>query len=136
MTKTHRIFDTGATRDSNQGKLEYSNYIHPFADYSFAEYMKSKQLIGWEYRRWDNRQKGIPPESLLESLVRHIEILKLLTKGYTVVETQGTAWTKMYVYKWDDKIVWDHKDMISELNAIRFNAEALKLYYLTKEDED
>jgi hypothetical protein len=42
---THREFDTGATRDTDNGKLEYSRYINPLADYSFAEYMKSKQVI-------------------------------------------------------------------------------------------
>lgn len=132
-----RTFDTGATRDNNNGKLEYSNFIHPLADYSFAEYMKSKQIIWGEYRRWDNWQKGIPEESLYESLIRHIETLKLLKKWYKVVELSYENNTNWIVtegnIEWEKYTPWakiDVKDIETELNAIRFNSEAMKLYYL------
>ena len=136
---THRIFDSWATRDSDTGKLEYSRYINPLADYSFAEYMKSKQTIGGEYRRGDNRQKWIPPESLFDSLIRHIEIVKLLRKWHTVTEIKKDWVISLYVdspekipYEYE---TYDKKYMVQELNAIRFNSEALKLSILqSKED--
>ena len=128
-----RTFDSGATRDAADGKLEYGNYIHPLNDYSFANYMKWKQIIGGEYRRGDNWQKGIPDESLFDSLIRHIEILKLLRKGHKVIEIKVKG-------KIDLIIDWEapenaevfEKNIIDELNAIRFNSEALKLFYLTQ----
>ena len=128
----HRTFDTGATRDSDQWKLEYSRYIHPLADYSFARYMQSKQIIWGEYRRGDNWQKKIPEESLFDSLVRHIEILKLLKKWHRVDEIKNEDWTTdlLLDLESNDWICWDRKTIEGELNAIRFNSEALKLYYL------
>ena len=132
---THRTFPSWSTRDSDTGKLEYSRYIHPLADYSFAEYMKSKQTIWGEYRRGDNRQKGIPPESLFDSLIRHIEIVKLLRKWHTVREYRdiNTGETILHVdfelRSTDHDFLWE-KTMVQELNAIRFNSEALKLSIL------
>lgn len=144
-----RQFSTGATRDTASGKLEYSRFINPLNDFSFASYMQSKQIIGWEYRRWDNRQKGIPEESLFDSLCRHIECLKLLKAWNTVDEIDQWWWIVWRVWndghylwsvlkEWNNKIVFDEKIMkpkniIDELNAIRFNGEAMKLQYLTLE---
>ena len=133
---THRTFETGATRDIDDGKLEYSRYINPLCDYSFAEYMKSKQIIWWEYRRWDNWQKWIPPESLFDSLVRHVEIVKLLYKWYNVIETKKDWHIELHILKQDEKMnldwydFFDIKYLEQELNAIRFNSEALKLNIL------
>ena len=137
----YRQFSTGATRDTANGKLEYSRFINPLNDFSFASYMQSKQIIGWEYRRWDNRQKGIPEESLFDSLCRHIECLKLLKLWYDVYEISYQWSIRREVVKSGQSIVVlddmeykvDKKDIVSELNAIRFNSEALKLQYLTLE---
>lgn len=138
MPDTYREFDTWATRDKADGKLEYANFINPLCDYNFAEYMKTKQIIGWQYRRWDNRQKWIPHESLFDSLVRHTEILKLIYKWYDVYECLLNGEVVMWVFhswtayevpsQWYASVI--KKDIISELNAIRFNSEALKLHYL------
>lgn len=136
MNEQLRTFDTGATRDIATGKLEYSNYIHPLCDYSFSNYMKWKQIIWWEYRRGDNWQKGIPDESLFDSLVRHMEIVKLLRKWYTVLETKKDWIIDLLVLsEWqsfnkDSYDFTEEKHLITELNAVRFNSEALKLYYL------
>jgi len=139
-----RTFDSWSTRDSSTGKLEYSNYIHPIADYSFAEYMKSKQIIWWEYRRWDNWQKWIPYSSLFESMVRHMELLKLIYKWYIVREYKVWDVVELFVSNDEDDIdkksVWlyendieyDWKNIESELNAIRFNWEAMKIQYIEK----
>lgn len=128
-----RKFDTWATRDISTGKLEYSNYIHPLCDYSFSAYMRSKQIIWDEYRRGDNWQKWIPAESLFDSLIRHTETLKLLRKWYMVIETRKD-WVIDWIVTWktfdfdiSDVDDYDIKDIETELNAIRFNSEALKL---------
>ena len=141
MNEQIRTFDTGATRDIATGKLEYSNYIHPLCDYSFSNYMKWKQIIWWEYRRGDNWQKGIPDESLFDSLVRHMEIVKLLRKWYDVWETKKEWIIELLALKeWElllDKEYEfvEQKNIETELNAVRFNSEALKLYYLNNKNE-
>lgn len=129
--KDHREFKTGATRDSDTGKLEYSNFIHPLNDYSFAKYMQTKQIIGGEYRKWDNWQKWIPFESLFESLVRHTEILKLLKKWYKVFEYKENWVVKLVVNPKEILLKAEEKTMENELNAIKFNSEAMKLQILT-----
>lgn len=123
-----RKFTTWANRDTANGKLEYSNYINPLNDYSFAKYMCSKQIIGWEYRKGNNRQKGIPYDSLFESLCRHIEVLKLLYSWHSVIEVNGDWVISLLI---DTVCEWDHKTIESELNAIRFNSEAMKLQTIT-----
>lgn len=140
MVDSFRTFPSWSTRDTATGKLEYSNYIHPLADYSFAQYMKSKQTIWWEYRRWDNRIKWLWEESLFDSLCRHIEIVKLLQKWYYVYEIKQDWIVDLIVSekqqenKWYD--LFEEKDLVNELNAVRFNSEALKLYkmWLYKQD--
>ncbi len=133
---TFRTFPSWSTRDTAQWKLEYSNYIHPLADYSYSQYMKSKQIIWWEYRSGRNRQKWLPEESCFESLIRHIEIVKLIKHWFDVYEynLDGVidwdvvpSWTKPSIPEW---AIVDHKNIESELNACRFNSEAMKLYYL------
>lgn len=141
-----RQFSTWANRDIATWKLEYSNYIHPLNDYSFAEYMKSKQIIWWEYRRGDNWTKWIPYDSLFESLVRHVELLKLLYKWYNILEYKLNWEVGLYIEEDDDvfeniAMAYEqsehhsdiqYKSIESELNAIRFNWEAMKLQHITK----
>ena len=138
-----RTFDTWANRDTADWKLEYCKYINPLCDYSFSVYMNSKQIIDWEKRDGDNRQKWIPSDSLFDSLTRHIEILKLLSNWYDVYEVKKDQVVRLIVRESSSKIgiieesfdFVEKKDIITELNAIRFNSEALKLYYLTNNNE-
>lgn len=135
MKNDFRTFESGATRDI-WDKLEYKDYIHPLCDFSFAQYMQSKQYIGGKKRAGDNRQKWIPPESLLDSLTRHMEILKLLEKGYSVTEYKKDGKVFVTIDSCgipDGAMNIDKKNLIGELNAIRFNSEALKLHYLQQE---
>ena len=135
--ETFRKFDTWASRDLANGKLERSNYSHPLCDYSFANYMKSKQIIGGEYRRWDNWQKWMPSDVLFESLIRHTNELRLLYKWYRLFETK-TDWVidmiilpKNTVFNEDEFDFCEEKTIEMVLNAIKFNSEALKLNVLS-----
>lgn len=108
-----RVFETGATRDANDDKLAYEGFESALVTKRFAEYMHlhRKQADG-NLRAPDNWQKGIPKEAYVESLVRHIQDLKL---------------------HWDD--VADEAvdpDLESVLCAVLFNAKGL-LFELIKE---
>lgn len=67
-----RQFPTGATRDTEDGKLDYEGFLSPLALKRFAEYMHHhrKQSDG-ELRASDNWQKGIDFNSYMKSGFRH-----------------------------------------------------------------
>lgn len=67
-----RQYDTGATRDKNDDKLDYRGFISFPALQRFAQYMHHhrKQADG-KLRAADNWKKGIPVKDYLESMTRH-----------------------------------------------------------------
>ncbi|KKL53228.1 hypothetical protein LCGC14_2277510 [marine sediment metagenome] len=68
-----REFDTGATRDSEEGKLDFEGFLSPLALDAYARYMHGhrKQADG-ALRDSDNWQKGMPFSSYMKSLWRHL----------------------------------------------------------------
>lgn len=87
-----RTFDTGATRDTDEGKHDIEAFFSPLVTKRRAEYMHihRKQSDG-TLRSGDNWQKGIPYQQSLKSLCRHIEDIKLLSRGYEAREDIETA---------------------------------------------
>jgi hypothetical protein len=71
-----REFITGATRDSDDGKLKYKGFLSPVVLRKFAEYMHRCRLKnipqGQELRAPDNWKKGIPMDAYADSLIRHV----------------------------------------------------------------
>lgn len=67
-----REFDTGATRDSDDGKLDYRGFLSPKALKTFAEYMHKHRIqANGELRSGSNWKKGIPTDAYMESMWRH-----------------------------------------------------------------
>lgn len=90
----YRTYDSGASRDTGIGKLEFSRCWHPIVLKRFAEFMFSKCIMpDGSYRRSDNWQKGIPTDDLIESLERHDSDIQLHLKGWgeEATETLQTA---------------------------------------------
>jgi hypothetical protein len=71
-TAKARYFATGATRDTDEGKLDFDGFLSPLALRRFAEYMHEcrKQSDG-KLRDSDNWQKGIPQDVYRKSMWRH-----------------------------------------------------------------
>lgn len=68
-----RTFDTGATRDSEDGKLDYDGFLSPLTLRRYAEYMhKHRKQSDGKIRASDNWQKGIPLAAYMKSLWRHL----------------------------------------------------------------
>jgi hypothetical protein len=65
-------FDTGATRDTSEGKLVFDKFFsHPVL-VQYAKYMNMNRLQSdGQLRDGDNWQKGIPQEKYMESTYRH-----------------------------------------------------------------
>jgi len=67
-----RKFESGATRDSDEGKLDYEGFISPMVLRRYALYMhRHRKQADGEVRDSDNWQKGIPKEQYMKSLIRH-----------------------------------------------------------------
>jgi len=67
--QTTTQFDTGAIRDSQEGKTDFLETISFTANNRYAKYMTEKKKKYGE----GNFKKGIPVESYEKSLLRHID---------------------------------------------------------------
>jgi len=81
-----REFETGATRNNSDNKIDYEGFISPTVLRCFGEYMHShrKQADG-KLRNSDNWQKGIPEEVYMKSLTRHFIDLWRFHRGEEVI---------------------------------------------------
>lgn len=81
-----REFETGATRNNADNKLDYEAFLSPSVLKRFAEYMHThrKQADG-TLRAGDNWQKGIPIDVYMKSMTRHFMDLWQLHRGETVL---------------------------------------------------
>lgn len=67
-----RQFNTGATRDTDDGKLDYEGFLSPLVVERFAEYMHGHRVQSdGGLRASDNWQKGMPRSSYMKSGWRH-----------------------------------------------------------------
>jgi hypothetical protein len=78
-----RKFITGATRDTDVGKLDYEGFYSPIVMVEFAKYMnKNRVQSDGGIRSSDNWQKGIPKDAYMKSMHRHFMDLWLEHRGY------------------------------------------------------
>lgn len=67
-----RKFKTGATRDTDLGKLDFEGFLSPLVLERFAQYLhKHRKQADGKLRDSDNWQKGIPKEVYIKSAFRH-----------------------------------------------------------------
>jgi len=136
-----RTFETGANRNSSDGKYQYSKFINPLNEYSFAKYMHGKrQLADGTLRDGDNWTHGIDQESLIDSLTRHVKEVELLHLGFTLVQYTDEDGEHTEVFNTlEEATVYISLDrdkgftivkIEDVLNALRFNSEAYKLQEL------
>jgi hypothetical protein len=69
--KEMREFITGATRDTDVGKLDFEGFLNPLVLEEFAKYMNCNRETKIGIRDSDNWQKGIPLKTYMKSLFRH-----------------------------------------------------------------
>lgn len=87
-----RIFKTGATRDVEDGKLDYEGFLSPVVLKRFAEYMNVHRIQkDGSIRTSDNWQKGMPKEAYMKSGLRHTMDWWLFHRGYKGRETLEDA---------------------------------------------
>lgn len=90
-----RAFTTGATRDTDNGKLDYEGFISPLVTRAYAEYMhrcRTRNVpVGQALRASDNWQKGIPQDVYAKSLIRHVQEFWLIIDGFEARDEKGQA---------------------------------------------
>ena len=85
-----RIFDAGATRDSDDGKLSYSRFLDPRVIKRYCEYLQKHRVqADGNLREPDNWKNGIPPEVSLDSMMRHVMDVWLSFRGYPEEMTEN-----------------------------------------------
>lgn len=87
-----RVFETGATRNTDEHKLDYEGFLSPIALERYAQYLhKHRFQADGKVRDSDNWQKGIPFNVYMKSLWRHFMDLWKLHRGYTADESLEDA---------------------------------------------
>jgi hypothetical protein len=70
--QAHRVFDTGASRDTDENKLDFEGFLSPLVLQRFAEFMhENRHMKDGSTRDSDNWQKGIPLNAYMKSGWRH-----------------------------------------------------------------
>jgi len=78
-----RQFESGATRDQNTDKPDYSGYLSPLFIKAYGEYMlKHQYQSDGNKRPSSNWKKGIPKSAYMESGFRHFLDWWLEHEGY------------------------------------------------------
>ena len=78
-----REFETGATRDEEEGKIDYEGFLSPLVLERFGRYMNKHRIQpDGKIRDSANWQKGIPPDAYMKSLLRHVVDVWMEHRGY------------------------------------------------------
>jgi len=78
-----RKFDSGATRDTSEGKIDFEGFISPIVLEEFGKYMlKHQKQSNGELRPSDNWQKGMPRDVYMKSAWRHFHDWWMEHRGY------------------------------------------------------
>lgn len=132
-----RKFNSGAVRDTSDGKLEYFGFQHPLVEFCFAEYMnKHRKMADGSLRSSNNWWKGFGTDVIIQSLTRHIEDLKLLHAGFYVYEKrENNKAERVVLTKKIKKLPKNYTEITFEecLCAIKFNSSAYLLEILKKD---
>ncbi len=92
MSGKVRKFETGATRDTDENKLDYEAFFSPLVLERRAEFMhKNRIQPDGDLRDGDNWQKGIPKEQYAKSEWRHHHQFWKLHRGYPTVDERGNV---------------------------------------------
>ena len=121
-----RTFDTGATRDSDDEKLDYEGFLSPLVIRRYAEYLhKHRTQSDGKLRDSDNWQKGIPLTTYMKSMWRHFVDLWTFHRGYWRPVVQSP-----------EADITTRRDTEEALCAIIFNASGYLHEFLKTDPKD
>lgn len=135
-----RHFQSGATRSSSSGKLEYVGFQHPLVEHSFCKYMDKHRIQeDGKLRPSNNWWLGWSKQDTIQSLARHERDIEAIYSGHIVAKVKGKdgEYEKTYYLKpgeiinisKDEKIEFPDEEEC--VNALKFNCNAYLLNLLT-----
>lgn len=85
-----RTFETGATRNVDENKIDPEGFLSPLVIQAFSDYMSvhRKQADG-SLRASDNWQKGIPQDAYMKSMWRHFLDVWSIHRGIARFDETG-----------------------------------------------
>lgn len=87
-----RQFESGATRDKNDGKFDYEGFLSPIVVEQYATYLHKHRIqADGGLRDADNWQKGIPKDVYIKSAFRHFIDVWKQHRGYETEEVLEDA---------------------------------------------
>lgn len=87
-----RAFETGATRSGDAGRYDPEGFLSPIAIERYCVYMQKNQLQpDGSIRTSDNWQKGLPKETYVKGLWRHMLHLWTRFRGYPVQDPKAAT---------------------------------------------
>lgn len=90
MNTPMREHKTGATRNSDDGKLDFEGFLSPLVLEEFARYMNVHRMQSdGKLRDSDNWQKGMPKDWYVKSLWRHFMDLWMIHRGHKRFDKDG-----------------------------------------------
>lgn len=79
-----RKFESGATRDDDEGKYEYGGFLSPLVLQAFGAYMhEHRKLADGTTRASGNWKRGMDQRVYFESLLRHVMDVWLHLEGHS-----------------------------------------------------
>jgi hypothetical protein len=85
-----RTFESGATRNVDDDKIDFDGFLSPLALRRYAEYLhKHRHQADGKLRDSDNWQKGIPKSAYMKSLWRHFIDAWTLHRGCATISEQS-----------------------------------------------
>jgi hypothetical protein len=92
-----RQFDSGATRDTNDGKLDYEGFLSPLVLKRYAKYLhKHRTQSDGNLRDSDNWQKGIPLAVYMKSKWRHFMSTWLVHRGWSKEDIEESLCAEIF----------------------------------------
>jgi len=87
-----RKFESGATRDTDEGKLDFEGFLSPLVLMRYSEYLhKHRMQADGKMRASDNWQKGIPKDTYMKSKIRHSVYTWLIHRGFPAIDNNGNV---------------------------------------------
>jgi len=129
-------YDTGATRDSREGKLVFDKFLSIPVIRQYAAYMHMNRIQSdGELRAGDNWQNGIKQEDYIESLFRHvldmIEFHRGLDDSNRLAQIEGIAAICGIMF---NSMGWLH-EWLKENAPIEFDKEEITLEQKERREE-
>ena len=85
-----RTFESGATRDTVEGKLSYRRGLSAIVLRRYLQYLaKHRKQPDGSMREFDNWKKGMDFDVYLDSLLRHDIDLGIMAEGFVAEDNRG-----------------------------------------------